>query len=91
MNQAGLPHCSSHGLRKAGTTIAAENGATVHQLMAMFGWDTVKQAECSTRNSNLTRLAGEGMRFLALAEQSENKIDPPSPNIFGGGSKPGFK
>jgi integrase len=25
---AGLPHCSAHGLRKAGATFAAENGAT---------------------------------------------------------------
>jgi integrase len=48
-DQAGLPHCSSHGLRKAGATIAAENGATAHQLMAIFGWNTVKQAELYTR------------------------------------------
>jgi len=27
-NEAGLPHCSAHGLRKAGATIAADNGAT---------------------------------------------------------------
>ena len=25
-NEAGLPHCTAHGLRKAGVTIAAENG-----------------------------------------------------------------
>jgi hypothetical protein len=30
-------------VRKAGATIAAENGATVHQLMAIFGWDTPKK------------------------------------------------
>ena len=29
-NEAGLPHCTAHGLRKAGATIAAENGATDH-------------------------------------------------------------
>ena len=33
---AGLQHCSAHGLRKAGATIAAENGATEHQLMAIL-------------------------------------------------------
>jgi hypothetical protein len=27
----------AHGLRKAGATVAANNGATAHQLMAMFG------------------------------------------------------
>jgi Phage integrase family len=46
---AGLPHCTAHGTRKAGATIAAENGATAHMLMAMFGWDTLKQAEVYTR------------------------------------------
>lgn len=32
-NEAGLPHCSAHGLRKAGATIAADNGATTKQLI----------------------------------------------------------
>jgi integrase len=35
-NEAGLRHCTCHGLRKAGATIAAEHGATTHQLMAIF-------------------------------------------------------
>jgi integrase len=31
-HEAGLPHCTAHGLRKAGATIAAENGAIDRQL-----------------------------------------------------------
>ena len=38
-DEAGLPECSAHGLRKAGASIAAERGATDRQLMAMFGWE----------------------------------------------------
>jgi hypothetical protein len=34
-DEAELPQCSAHGLRKAGATRAAENGATAHQLMAI--------------------------------------------------------
>jgi len=34
---AGLKHCSAQGLRKAGATIATQNSATPHQLMAIFG------------------------------------------------------
>jgi hypothetical protein len=30
----------AHGLRKAGAVIAAENGATAHQLMSVFGCTT---------------------------------------------------
>ena len=33
-NEAGLPGLAAHGLRQAGATRAAENGATAHQLMA---------------------------------------------------------
>jgi hypothetical protein len=40
----GLPHASAHGLRKAGAVIAAEKGATERQLMAIFGWSTMKKA-----------------------------------------------
>ena len=30
---------------KTGATIVANNGTTAHQLMAIFGWDTLKMAE----------------------------------------------
>jgi hypothetical protein len=36
-------------LRKTGAAIAAENGATAHELMAIFGWLTLKEAERYTR------------------------------------------
>lgn len=39
-HQVGLPHCSAHGLRKAGTKIAVGNKATVHQLTSIYGWET---------------------------------------------------
>jgi integrase len=48
-DEADLPHCTSHGLRKTGAAIAAENGATAHELMAIFGWLTLKEAERYTR------------------------------------------
>lgn len=64
--RAGLPgHCSAHGLRKAGATIAAENGATVHELQAMFGWLTLKQAETYTKQAEQKRLAARGLQRLS--------------------------
>lgn len=44
-DEADLPHCSAHGLRKAGATFAAERGATVHMFKAMYGWSTLKEPE----------------------------------------------
>ncbi len=61
---AGLPHCSAHGLRKAGATIAAENGAKPHQLMSIFGWRTLAEAERYTRAADRKKLAGEAMGLL---------------------------
>jgi integrase len=67
--EAGLSHCSAHGLRKAGATRAAENGATAYQLMAMYGWASVKQAEVYTRKAQRKILAASGMHFLENASE----------------------
>ena len=64
-NEAALQHCTCHGLRKAGATIAAERGATTHQLMAIFDWATPHQAEVYTRKADRTRLTREGMKLLS--------------------------
>jgi integrase len=64
-NEAGLPQCSAHGVRKASAARAAENGATVHQLMAMFGWMTMREAERYTRDAQRKKLAADASRLLA--------------------------
>ncbi len=63
-DEAELPECTAHGLRKAGATIAAENGATAHQLMSIFGWLTLKEAERYTRAAEQKRLAAGAMQLL---------------------------
>jgi integrase len=63
-DEAGLKHCSAHGLRKAGATIAAENGATAHQLMSIFGWTNLRQAEGYTQKANREQLARDAIHLL---------------------------
>jgi integrase len=75
-DRAGLPECTAHGLRKAGATIAAENGATAHQLMAIFGWDTLKQAEVYTKAADQKRLAESSMHLIEVQEQNSTKPGP---------------
>jgi len=70
--EAGLEKCSAHGLRKAGAAIAAENGATDHQLMAIFGWKTIKEAQRYTRAARQKVLAESGVPLL-LRAKSEQK------------------
>lgn len=65
---AGIPHCAAHGLRKAGATLAAERGATAHQLKAIFGWASIKDAETYTREADAKRLANESMHLLVRNE-----------------------
>jgi hypothetical protein len=64
-DEAGLLQCTAHGLRKAGATIAAEEGATPHELKAMFGWMTLKQAEVYAKMAEQKRLAESGLRQLS--------------------------
>jgi len=61
---AGCPG-SAHGLRKAGACRAADNGATVNQLMALFGWRTEKMALLYTRKADRKRLAAAAGPLLA--------------------------
>ncbi len=88
--QAGLPHCTAHGLRKAGATRAADNGATEHQLMAMFAWDSPKQAALYTKKANLKRLAAEAMHKL-MPGHTENESVPPEGAVASGGTIRGKK
>ena len=62
---AGLAHCSAHGLRKAGAARAAENGATAHELMAIFGWLSLKEAERYTTAAHRRHLSRNASALLA--------------------------
>jgi integrase len=62
----------AHGLRKAGATIAANNGATAHQLMSIFGWATIKEAERYTRGADQRRLAEAAMHMLEANDEAAN-------------------
>lgn len=55
-DEAGVPG-RAHGLRKAGATIAANNGATPFELTAMYGWSSTNIAEIYTRKADKARLA----------------------------------
>jgi integrase len=74
-DEAGLPGCSAHGLRKAGATIAAERGASEHELMAIYGWESPKQAALYTRKANRKKLAKQAMHLI----EPERKMDADVP------------
>ena len=70
---------NAHGLRKLAATIAADEGATAHELMAQFGWANPKQAEVYTRGADRARL---GIRSSKrVAERVKNETPPNSEPI----------
>jgi hypothetical protein len=54
----------AHGLRKAGAATAAENGATSKQLMAIFGWLSLDEAERYTQAAEREKLAKDAVGLL---------------------------
>jgi integrase len=61
---AGVPG-SPHGVRKIAATRAANAGATVAELEAIFGWSGGKMAALYTRAADRQRLAKRAMHKLA--------------------------
>jgi integrase len=86
-DQAGLPHCTAHGLRKAGATIAAERGATEKQLMAIFGWSTLAQVQNYTRRASQAKLAAGAMHYLDFDEnETETNVSHRKRQVENGGT-----
>jgi integrase len=56
---------SAHGVRKIAATRAANAGATVPQLEAIFGWSGGRMAALYTKAADRKRLAAEAMHKLA--------------------------
>ena len=82
---------SAHGVRKIAATRAAENGATVAELEAIFGWHGGAMASHYTREANRVRLAREAMHKLSRSqsEQNEKRTTMPrtSRQVRGAGQK----
>lgn len=78
-NEAGLPHCSAHGLRKAAAARLAELGITPHQLMAAGGWTTLKEAQRYTEAARKDVLADGAMDLLE--GDTGNESVPLSPGV----------
>lgn len=78
---------SAHGLRKLGATRAAENGATVAQLEAIFGWRGGKMAALYTREADRRRLAKEAAGKLVRGTEVESY----SPHLQSGAGSSGKK
>ena len=71
--EAGLTHCSAHGLRKAAARRLAEAGCTAHMIQSITGHKTLKEVERYTAAAEQKRLARAAM--TTLVEQSDHPTD----------------
>ena len=61
-DEAGLPpHCTAHGLRKAGSARLAELGASDREIMAITGHQTAKEVDRYTKSARQKKLAASAM------------------------------
>nr|WP_281270846.1 tyrosine-type recombinase/integrase [Pelagibacterium lacus] len=84
-DEAGLNHCSAHGLRKAASARMAELGCTELEIMAVTGHRTTKEIVRYTRGARQKVLAANAMAKLS-AGQVENKNAPLLEADFGSGT-----
>jgi integrase len=74
---AGVFGKSAHGVRKVGATRAADNGATVTELEAIFGWQGGGMAALYTRAADRKRAS---LRAMAMMERTPDEQSIPSPS-----------
>ena len=61
-NEAGLSHCSAHGLRKATARRLAEAGCTMHEIAAITGHASLSEVQRYTKAADQKRLALSAMQ-----------------------------
>jgi integrase len=74
---------SAHGCRKIAATRAAENGASVAQLNAIFGWSGTQMASLYTEAADRKRLAAEAMALVERANKIATFAPAPDREVRG--------
>lgn len=79
-DEAGLPHCSAHGLRKAMASRLAEAGCSASEIGAVTGHRTLKETARYTAAADQKTLAQRAMEAYAGSES----VPPQDANPKGG-------
>jgi integrase len=76
-DEAGLPQCSAHGLRKAAARRLAEAGCTEHEIGAITGHASLQEIVRYTKAADQKRLARAAMeKVSAKPEQKLSNLRP---------------
>jgi integrase len=77
-DEAGLPHCSSHGLRKAAARRLAEAGNSANQIAAVTGHLSLKEVERYTRAADQEKMADMAVDTMPDRSDRNSGIDQQS-------------
>jgi integrase len=86
-DEAGLPQCSAHGLRKAASRRLAEAGCSNQQIKAITGHKTDKEVARYTADADQVRLADQAIGALG-GPNREREVSNPAARLDKTGSKP---
>jgi integrase len=86
-NEASLPQCSAHGLRKATATRLANAGCTTDQIKAITGHKALTEVARYTKAADQRRLARQALSLQLGAERERDLVQPLSNR--GGAAKTG--
>ncbi len=73
-DKAGLPECTSHGLRKAISVRLANAGASTHEIGAVIGDKSLSMVALYTREADRIGNADKGMERLIEAPEQAQKV-----------------
>jgi integrase len=77
-NEASLPQCSAHGLRKAAATRLANAGCSTDQIKAITGHKALSEVARYTRAADQQRLARQALSIQLGAEQEQELSNLPT-------------
>ncbi len=75
-DEAGLPQCAAHGLRKAAARRMAEGGMSGDIIKAVTGHSDLKQVSVYTAAANQRALAEKGLKAIAGKKKRTNSVQP---------------
>jgi integrase len=77
-DEAGLPQCSAHGLRKSHAVRRADSGCSTEQIMASTGHRSLSEVARYTRGANQRRLARQALELQLRAERKQSLSNLPT-------------
>lgn len=80
-DQADLPQCSAHGLRKAAARRLAEAGCSNQQIKAITGHQTEAEVARYTRAAEQEMMAKQAMKALSKGRKKGTAVSSPSQKV----------